>query len=707
MLSPISNNNRPVRIDHQGEIRALYRLIHNRIPDITGFAHSLDRLESGTPLSRLLADALTSTEFREKHPCGITSPNEVNKLFHLNFGFSPQLPVINDRMVSVPEYTARLLTLNCKRIASLSFSVELSDAFYPNDTTTYQYWIAAQEPYDYLSNTIKHHNNTVIARTYSLSIIIHASSRTVAHTILANRSMISENTEDLQWVIVGSPVICNRIREVIPSATFVYSSGRNFSDIFNRALPHCLGKFTFFYRTEYRLIPGFGRIVGDAILDRHNFDMVAILGDHDEIDTVGGRRNPTFYAGWNREAALCRPDWVQHTMLRTSLARSLGGARQRWSRHAQHDLALRLIEQADDDQVLHLPYVLYGVNTSRGATGRLTKALVRQVNREAWRKFISKRLRHRQTNCQGSSVEPGSRLIKTGLSPGLRMIYPLPRDCPKVSIIIPIKDKPELLELCINSIYRTTKYGNFEIIVVDHESINEKTLALLQTFKEKYGVFILKYKGVFNWGRVNNLAVKLATGKVLIFLNNDTEALDRDWMTEIVSQVMRPKIGVVGPQLVYRDGTIQHAGIVCGPDGSAFHRFRRVPEGEAGYRDELGVVRTVSAVTGACLAIRRDVFDEIGGIEEDGLAVTWSDVDLCFRVRERGYRVVCTPFSRVLHLELATRGPDESEEKRARADRERIFMLGRWPNLCGEDPFFSPNFALLEGNTRVAPRRRL
>ena len=218
---------------------------------------------------------------------------------------------------------------------------------------------------------------------------------------------------------------------------------------------------------------------------------------------------------------------------------------------------------------------------------------------------------------------------------------------------------------------------------------------------------MLRDDAAFNWGAINNRGVRNTRGEIIVLLNNDTDVLEPDWLDEMVAQALRPEIGAVGAKLLYHDHTVQHAGLVLGPDGHAFHRFRHVPDATTGYRNEVAMVRSVSAVTGACLAMRRAVFEEVGGIEEAGLAVTWSDVDLCYRVRQAGYRVICTPFARLLHLELATRGADDTPERVARAEDERQFMMKKWASLANEDPFFNLNLRLAEGETTLAAPPRL
>jgi len=286
-------------------------------------------------------------------------------------------------------------------------------------------------------------------------------------------------------------------------------------------------------------------------------------------------------------------------------------------------------------------------------------------------------------------------------------MHPRPADPPRVTIVIPTCDQVGLLRNCLNGILRRTAYPALDLVVVDNLSKRPDTLAYLNVMRRDPRVTVLMDKRPFNWGSINNLGVRHASGDILILLNDDTEVIHADWVWELVRQTIRPDVGVVGAKLLYPDDTIQHAGIVLGPKGHSMHRFRGLKATDRGYGDALAAVRSVSAVTGACMAFRRDVFDKVGGIEEASLRVTWSDVDFCLRARAHGYRVIWTPFARLKHIELATRGADVTPEKLARVHQEHDYMLTTWPCLAHEDPFFNPNLALEEGETRLAGMPRL
>lgn len=223
-----------------------------------------------------------------------------------------------------------------------------------------------------------------------------------------------------------------------------------------------------------------------------------------------------------------------------------------------------------------------------------------------------------------------------------------------VSIVIPFHDRPELLLNCLRSL-RASRYRRFEVILVDNGSAESRTLRLLDRLRSRRRYRVIDCSGEFNFSRLCNAGVRHSRGEHLVFLNNDTEVLDRDWLDQLLAVAGDPAVGVVGATLLYPDRTIQHAGLFPRADGLWVHPYRGRPEGEPGEGGELRQVRCVPAVTAACLLIRRELFDSLGGFDER-FPVTFNDVDLCARVRARGLRVVVTPHARLLHYEGLSRG---------------------------------------------------
>ena len=215
---------------------------------------------------------------------------------------------------------------------------------------------------------------------------------------------------------------------------------------------------------------------------------------------------------------------------------------------------------------------------------------------------------------------------------------------------------------------------------------------------------VLPQPGPFNWSALNNAGVDFMQGQVVVLLNNDTDVLEPGWLRELVSQAMRPEVGVVGAKLLYGDGRVQHAGVVLGPTGRSGHMWRYMPGDARGYLDQLVATRRVTAMTGACLAMRRDIYLAAGGCDAEGLPITWNDVDLCLRIRALGLQAIWTPYARMLHLEQATRGTDDTPENHIRFLREQAWMRARWGDAIDHDPFWSPNLLPSETEMRLVSR---
>jgi GT2 family glycosyltransferase len=231
-------------------------------------------------------------------------------------------------------------------------------------------------------------------------------------------------------------------------------------------------------------------------------------------------------------------------------------------------------------------------------------------------------------------------------------------------------------------------------LLVDNGSDDPDSITYFRQLGSSGTVRLVSFDGPFNYAAINNFGAGLASGDVLGLLNNDTEVIDGEWLTEMVARATQPGIGAVGAKLLYPDGTVQHAGIVMGLHGTVGHLLQRAPREATGYGCCLAVAREVTAVTGACLLVRRSVYQEVGGLDETNLPVAFNDIDLCLRLRSRGYRNVWTPHAVLYHHEGATRGPDDAPEKAARFSAEWAYMRRRWGSFLEDDPFFSPNLSL-------------
>jgi GT2 family glycosyltransferase len=267
-----------------------------------------------------------------------------------------------------------------------------------------------------------------------------------------------------------------------------------------------------------------------------------------------------------------------------------------------------------------------------------------------------------------------------------------------VSLIVPTRDRADLLARCIVGLLYRTDYPHLEVIIIDNDSQEAGTLSLFQMLRKDHRVRVVPVPGPFNFSALNNAGVRAATGTVMVMVNNDIDVIDDSWLREMVSHAIRPDVGAVGAKLIYGDNHIQHAGIVLGVGrynggpGIAGHFGHSAEGDDAGYLGQFVLTREVSAVTGACLAFRQEVWAAVGGLNETDLPVAYNDVDLCLRIRAHGWRIIWTPFAELYHLESASRASDETPDRRARAAREAHYMRDRWGPVLDDDPFYNPNF---------------
>ncbi len=267
---------------------------------------------------------------------------------------------------------------------------------------------------------------------------------------------------------------------------------------------------------------------------------------------------------------------------------------------------------------------------------------------------------------------------------------------PKVSIVIPNKEHLEDLTRCITSILERSTYDNYEIIVVENNSVSEEIAAYYNKIQENPAVRVISYKGEFNYSKINNLGVSKAEGEYVLLLNNDTSVITTDWIEELLMYAQRKDVGAVGAKLYYEDRTIQHAGVVLGLGAhrTAGHSHYRVDHRNLGYMGRLCYAQNVMAVTGACLMMRKALYEELGGLDE-AFAVALNDVDLCVRAWKAGRVNVFTPFAELYHYESASRGTDLTGAGAERYEKESALFRERWKELLEQgDPYYNPNFSL-------------
>lgn len=394
--------------------------------------------------------------------------------------------------------------------------------------------------------------------------------------------------------------------------------------------------------------------------------------DEDWLGADGQRFDPGFKPDWSPDF-LCARDYLGHlTFYRTDTLRQLGGWR---SLNGAEELDVRLrISDAFASAagaVLHVPKVLVHL-PERIKSGLLAGEGVAQA--------LADHVQRRNLN---ASVQVTSGQATLQFEP--------PEPHPLVSIIIPTKDQAALLHACIRSVLERTDYEAFEIIVVDNRSEQPETFRIFDELARDGRVRIVQYPHPFNYSAINNFAVRHTQGSLLALLNNDVEVITPEWLSDMVAHASRPDIGCVGAKLLYPDGTVQHGGILLGVAGLAGHAHRYALGTAPGYLERLQSVVNVSAVTAACLVVRRSLFEAVGGLDEAGLGTAFNDVDLCLKVLAAGYRNLWSPNATLIHHESKSRGYERSLAKRARLAAEEEVMRRRWGRILLNDPFYSPH----------------
>ncbi|MFT3802276.1 MAG: glycosyltransferase family 2 protein [Burkholderiaceae bacterium] len=425
-----------------------------------------------------------------------------------------------------------------------------------------------------------------------------------------------------------------------------------------------------------------------------NPDAGLIFSDEDKIDVDGVRSSPYFKCDWNLELFRSQNMISHFGVYRSSLVRQVGAFRPGFEGSQDYDLALRCIETLAPPQIVHIPRVLYHWRIHSQSTSQGDQAKP-----------------YAATAAQRALTEHMARIGLAGLVEslpfGFRVHYPLPTKLPKVAIVIPTYNRHDLLKQCVESVLEKTDYANIELIVVDNDSDEPASLAYLETLRRDSRVRVLVDRRPFNFSALNNGAVSQTDAEFVVLLNNDTEVIDGGWLGEMVGVACQPDVGAVGARLLYPDDRIQHAGIVMGPLTLAGHVHRFLPKDAYGYFGRARLRQDISAVTAACLLVRRSLYERVGGLDEVNLTVAFNDVDFCLRLQELGYRNVYTPFAQLYHHESATRGTDASSGKRQRFQREVDYMRYRWQEVIRRDPAYSPNLTLDDEDFSLAWPPRL
>jgi O-antigen biosynthesis protein len=434
----------------------------------------------------------------------------------------------------------------------------------------------------------------------------------------------------------------------------------------NRALSFATGEFIGLFDHDDELTP-------DAIFEvaatLQQTDADLIYSDEDRLDEKERREDPAFKPAWSPDLLLSRMYLGHFCVYRKSIVDRIGGFRSDFDGSQDYDLALRVTEVTS--KIAHIPKILYHWRKVSSSASGLAAA--RNSVTDAGRRALIDALRRRMIDgvVENQTIYGLYRVKRNIGSNGL------------VSIIIPTRDGVKHLSRCVGSIEAKTNYRNYEILIIDNGSASATTLDYLKRTPHR----VIRLDEPFNFSRLNNIAVQQARGDYVLFLNDDTTVISDEWLTAMLEHAKRPEVGAVGAKLLYRDGRIQHAGIILGVGGTASHAHRGVDGfSAAGYLNNPSAICNYNAVTAACLMMRREVFLGVGGFDEQALPVSFNDVDLCLRLRNRGYRIVYTPYAMLYHDESATRGKN-------RYPTEEAILRARWPSELTSDWYYNPNLS--------------
>lgn len=432
------------------------------------------------------------------------------------------------------------------------------------------------------------------------------------------------------------------------------------------------------------------------------YEMVKALNENPEIDIIYTDEDLTDETGERFDSPRFKPDYninflrsvnyICHIfMVRKSIMDEVGGFREEFDGAQDWDLILRCCEKTQ--KIVHIPRILYHWRAHEMSTAGNPESKLYAID-------AGKRALEEHYKRMGIEAE----LDYTGIFILFRSRLKVQGE-PKVSIIIPNKDQVSTLNTCVISIVEKTTYSNYEIIIVENNSEEDETFKYYGELEKKYeNIKVVYYKGDFNYSKINNFGIKYATGDYYILLNNDTEVITPTWMSQMLGYCQSKDVGIVGAKLYYPDDTVQHCGVVIGVGGFAGHILTQSTKDDRGYFGRLQAIQDISAVTAACLMIKKSVFEEVEGLDEE-FKVALNDVDLCLKVREKGYKIIMNPAVELYHYESKSRGMEETPEKHERFKREIKRFRNKWKEVIDRgDPYYNPNLTLMYGDCRIRSR---
>nr|WP_303021448.1 glycosyltransferase family 2 protein [uncultured Blautia sp.] len=456
----------------------------------------------------------------------------------------------------------------------------------------------------------------------------------------------------------------------------------------NAALEMARGEFVGLLDHDDLLAPNALYEIVRALDEDRTLD--AVYTDEDKVTTeLDEHFQPHLKPDFNLDLLRSNNYICHFFVVRRSIVQKVGGFRQEFDGAQDHDFIFRCIENAE--KVGHIPEILYHWRTHKASTA--DNPASKMYAFDAGKRAIEAHLK--RTGTEGTV----SHTPDLGF---FRVKYPV-QGQPLVSIIIPNKDEKETLKACIDSIREKTEYPNYEIIIVENNSTTDEIFQYYKELSQDPRIRLLRWKKEFNYSAINNYGVRHANGEYLLFLNNDVTVITPGWIKELLGVCQRSEVGAAGVKLIYPDDTIQHAGCVIGLGGIAGHMFVDMPANRTGYLHKASILQDMSAVTAACMMMKRTAFEEAGGFTEK-LSVAFNDVDLCLKVRKNHKLIVYDPYVQLYHMESKTRGAEDNKEKVRRFQEEIEYMRCQWIDILKKgDPYYNKNLSLTKWNYSLRP----